>query len=162
MRHGDDVLRALFLSSFMDSSCRVRNKIMHVLSWWTVSTCTRVFFWYLFPWLLRNSGNKHQNNPFMSAETVRHSSTYIILYVCHLIKKAWISSFLSPGLLWRKSPSVKLRLGCTNISCTGAVIRPGIHCYRFYPRFAMDPAPLFISCSHHQGIHLSLYHDALC
>ena len=30
--------------------------------------------------LLRNSGNKHQNNPLVSAETVCHLSTYIILY----------------------------------------------------------------------------------
>ena len=35
----------------------------------------------LFPSLLRNSGNKHKNNPLVSAETVRHLSTYIILYV---------------------------------------------------------------------------------
>ena len=26
---------------------------------------------------------KHQNNPLVSAETIRHSSTYIILYVFH-------------------------------------------------------------------------------
>ena len=30
--------------------------------------------------LLRNSGNEHQNNPPVSAQTVRRSSTYIILY----------------------------------------------------------------------------------
>ena len=29
----------------------------------------------------RNSGNKHQNNPLVSAETIRHSSAYIILYI---------------------------------------------------------------------------------
>ena len=29
---------------------------------------------------LRNSGNKHQNKPLASAETIRRSSTYIILY----------------------------------------------------------------------------------
>ena len=40
---------------------RVRNKIMYV----------------------RNSGYKHQNNPLVSAETVRHSSTYIILNIMH-------------------------------------------------------------------------------
>ena len=34
----------------------------------------------LIPSLLRNSGNKHKNNPLVSAETVRHSSTYIIFY----------------------------------------------------------------------------------
>ena len=31
--------------------------------------------------LLRNSGNKHKSNPLMSIETVRHPSTYIILYL---------------------------------------------------------------------------------
>ena len=45
------------------------------------SALTRVLFWGLFRSLLRNSGNKHQNNPLVSAETVRHSSTYIILYL---------------------------------------------------------------------------------
>ena len=55
---------------------------MYVLSWRTVSALTRVLFWYLFlPSLLRNSENKHQNNPLVSAETILHSSTYIILYV---------------------------------------------------------------------------------
>ena len=53
---------------------------MYVLSWRTVSVLTRVLFWYLFHSLLRNSGIKHQNNPLVSAETIRHSSTYIILY----------------------------------------------------------------------------------
>ena len=33
-----------------------------------------------FPLLLHNLGNKHQNNPLVSAETVCHSSTYIIFY----------------------------------------------------------------------------------
>ena len=61
---------------------------MYVLSWRTVSALTRVLFWYLFPSLLRNSGNKHQNNPLVSAETVRHSSTYIILYVRVVITAA--------------------------------------------------------------------------
>ena len=65
----------------LSSLCRVRNIIMHVLSWRTVSALPRVLFWCLFPPLLRNSGNKHQNNPLLSAETVRHSNTYIILYL---------------------------------------------------------------------------------
>ena len=46
----------------------------------TVSALTRVLFWCLFLSLLRNSGNKHPNIPLVSAETVRQSSTYIILY----------------------------------------------------------------------------------
>ena len=74
-------VKIVVLSSFMDSLCRVRNKIMYVLSWRTVSAPTRVLFWYLFPELVRNSGNKNQNNPLVSAETVRHSSAYIILYI---------------------------------------------------------------------------------
>ena len=53
---------------------------MYVLSWRPVSALTHVLFWCLFPSLLLNSGNKHQNNALVSAETVRHSSTYIILY----------------------------------------------------------------------------------
>ena len=28
---------------------------------------------------------KHQNDPRVSAETVRHSSTYIILYICNIM-----------------------------------------------------------------------------
>ena len=31
---------------------------------------------------LRNSGNKQKNDPLVSTETLRHSSTYIILYIC--------------------------------------------------------------------------------
>ena len=54
---------------------------MYVLLWRTVSALTRVLFQSLFPSLLRNLGNKHQNNPLVSAETVRHSNTYIILYI---------------------------------------------------------------------------------
>ena len=74
-----DVWRSSFLSSFMDSLYRVRNKSMYALSWRTVSALIRVLFWCLFASLLRNSGNKHQNNPLVSAETVRHSSKYILL-----------------------------------------------------------------------------------
>ena len=54
----------------MDSLCHVRNKIMYVLLWLTVYALTRVLFWCLFPSLQRNSGNKHQNNPLVSALTV--------------------------------------------------------------------------------------------
>ena len=74
-----------FFSSFMNCLYRVRNKIcriMKVLSWWTVYMLTRVSFWFLFPSLLRNSGNKHQNNPLVSTLTIHHSSTFIILYIC--------------------------------------------------------------------------------
>ena len=66
-RHGDDMRRSSFLESFMDSLCRVRNKIMYVLLWQTVYALTRVLFWCLFLSLLCKSGNKHQNNPLVSA-----------------------------------------------------------------------------------------------
>ena len=39
------------------------------------------YFWCLFPELRSNEGNKYQNNPRVSAETVRHESTYIILFL---------------------------------------------------------------------------------
>ena len=74
VRHGVDVWWSSFLSSFLWSICHVRNRIMDALSWGTVSALTRVSFCCLFLSLLRNSGHKHQNNPFVSAETVRHSS----------------------------------------------------------------------------------------
>ena len=35
---------------------------------------------YLYPSLLRNSGNKHHSNPVVSTETIRHTITYIIIY----------------------------------------------------------------------------------
>ena len=80
-----------FFSSFIDSIYRIRNKIMYVLSWKTVSALTRVLFWHSLPSLLRNSGNKHQNNPLTSAETVRHPSTDIIFY---LITVRWPSLYM--------------------------------------------------------------------
>ena len=92
-------VKILVLASFLDSLCRVRNKIMYVLLWQTVYALTRVLFWCLFPSLLRNSGNKHQNNPLVSAETIRHSSTYIILYKLvlgsHLVKSRSSLTFIS-------------------------------------------------------------------
>ena len=65
-------------------SCKKYNNYFR--SWRSVSALTRVLLWCLFPSLLRNSGNKHKNNPLVSAETVRHSSTYIILYVSNSMK----------------------------------------------------------------------------
>ena len=66
-------LHRRFFSSFMESLCRVRNDVCH--SWRIVSAPTPVLFWCLFPSLLQNSGNKHQNNPLVSAEKARHSRT---------------------------------------------------------------------------------------
>ena len=82
----------------LSSLCRVRNEIMYVLEWRTISALTRVLFWCLFPSLLRNSGNKHQNNPLVSAETVRHSSTHIILYIPALIPVKNVDKKWSPGV----------------------------------------------------------------
>ena len=63
-------VKIVVLIVILSSLCRVRNKIMHVLSWRTVSALTRVLILCSFPPL-------HQNNPLVRAETVRHSSTYI-------------------------------------------------------------------------------------
>ena len=60
VRHGDDVYRLSFLSSFMDTLCHVRNKTMYVLLSQTVSVLTWVLFLCLFPELLCNSENKHK------------------------------------------------------------------------------------------------------
>ena len=83
VRHRLDLWKSSFLLSFTDSLCHVRNKIKYVLSWWTVYELTRVLFSCLYPSLLHNSENKHQNNPLMSAETIRCLSTYIILYILY-------------------------------------------------------------------------------
>ena len=40
-----------------------------------------MLFWCLFPELHSNEGNKHQNNTRVSALTVRHKSTHIILFL---------------------------------------------------------------------------------
>ena len=53
----------------------------NVLEWRTVSGLTRGLLWCLFPGLRSNEGNKHHNNTRVSAETVRHESTYFILFL---------------------------------------------------------------------------------
>ena len=71
--------KSRFLSSFMDSLCRVRNNIIHVLSWRTVSALTQVLFWYLFSSLL---ATREINIKITSCERWRvcHWSTFTILY----------------------------------------------------------------------------------
>ena len=54
---------------------------MYVLEWRIVSALTIGLFWCLFPELRSNEGNKYQNNTRVSAETVRHESTYIISFL---------------------------------------------------------------------------------
>ena len=71
----------IVLLSYLSSLCHVRNKIMYVFLWGTVSALTRVLLWCLFLSLLRKSGNKQQNNPRVSTETGCHLSTYISLYL---------------------------------------------------------------------------------
>ena len=56
-----------------------KHRIIHVLKWWTISALTRGLFWCLFPKFRSYQGNKHQNNTWVSAETVCHVSIYIIL-----------------------------------------------------------------------------------
>ena len=45
------------------------------------SALTRGLFWCLFPELRSNERNEHKNNTRVSAETVRHEGTYIILFL---------------------------------------------------------------------------------
>ena len=54
---------------------------MYVLEWRAVSALTRGLFLCLFPELQSNEGNKYKNNIRVSAETVRHESTYIMLFL---------------------------------------------------------------------------------
>ena len=89
-----DVQRSSFLLLFLHSLRRVRNKMMYAHSWRTVYALTRVLFWCLFPSLLRNTGNKHQNKPLMSAETICHSSVYIILYISWVNCKQYTSRLI--------------------------------------------------------------------
>ena len=57
------------------------NEASPVFEWGTVSALMRGLFWCLFPELRGNEGNKYQNNTPVSAETVRHESTYINLFL---------------------------------------------------------------------------------
>ena len=40
----------------------------------------RELFWCLFPELRSNEENEHQNNTWVSTETVRQESSYVILF----------------------------------------------------------------------------------
>ena len=105
VRNGEDVQRLSFLSSTVDSLCHVGNKIKHVLLWRTVLALTRVLFLCLFPSLLHNLGNKHKNNPLVSTETVRHLSTYIILFVMMQVgSQTWLTAYSQ----YKQSPFDKI------------------------------------------------------
>ena len=56
-------------------------RMLYVLEWRTVSALMRRLFWCLFPELRSNEWNKRQYNTGVSAETARHESTYIILFL---------------------------------------------------------------------------------
>ena len=73
-------MMVVFLSSIISPLYSANDKIMYVHLWQTVSALAQVLFWCLFPALLCNAGNKHQNNPLMRADTVHHSGLYIIPY----------------------------------------------------------------------------------
>ena len=70
-------VKIVVLSTFMEPLCRVRNKIMYVLSWRTVSALTRVLFWCLF---LRCLATREINTKIPSPERW-NASTYIIFYI---------------------------------------------------------------------------------
>ena len=94
--------RASFLSSFLSSLCRVRNKIMYVLSWRIVSALTQGLFWCLFPSLLRNSGNKHQNNPLVRALKQFVTQVHTLFTIYSIIHRVWTYIILQSGM-WRVS-----------------------------------------------------------
>ena len=54
---------------------------VYVLEWQTIYMLTRGLFWCLFPELRSNEGDKHRNNTRVSAQTVCHKTTYIILFL---------------------------------------------------------------------------------
>ena len=80
VRHGDDVYRLSFLSSFMDSLFRVRNKLIYVLTCLTVYVLTRVLFWSLFPSLLRNTKNTKITFSWAQEQFVTRVHTLFSMY----------------------------------------------------------------------------------
>ena len=55
--------------------------MMYIIGSRIVSTLKSGLFLCLFPVLRSNEGHKHTNNTRVSAETVRHESTYIIIFL---------------------------------------------------------------------------------
>ena len=93
MRYGDDVWRSSFLASFIDSLCRVRNKIMYVLLWRTVYALTRV--------LLCNSGNKHQKTLSWAHKQFATRVNTLFLFDCMLTcVPQWIHHMSQIGVLF--------------------------------------------------------------
>ena len=94
VRHEDNVWRSSFLSSFMDTLCHVK-KNNNVCT--LVTNCLCVHSSVILVFI---SHNKKQNNPLVSTETVRHSSTYIILYFFlvrlakWLFQQQWLQSYI--------------------------------------------------------------------
>ena len=56
-------------------------RIMNVLEWRTVYALIRGLFWCSFSELRSNLGNKHQNNTWVNAWTVRYETAYIISFL---------------------------------------------------------------------------------
>ena len=75
---------------------RVRNEIMYVLSWLTVSALTRVLFLCLFPSLLRNSGNKHK---ITLSWALKQSSLEQIHYSLCYLSQCWPRSMSPYGAI---------------------------------------------------------------
>ena len=75
------------LLSFMDSLCRVRNKIMYVLSWRTVSVLTRVSFWCSF-----SSGTREINTKITLSSALKQFVTrvHISFYIYVMFGEKYI------------------------------------------------------------------------
>ena len=137
-----DVWRLSFLSSFMDSLWCVRNRIMYVLSWRTVYALTRVLFWCLFPELLCNSENKHQNNTRVSAKqfATRVLTLFFISadYVVMQGVEAALTIFLSiqaPKLSASRLDSLRLLALKWNVTWTNTHLNaslPYVYIHRLY------------------------------
>ena len=113
--------RSSFLASFMDSLCRVKNKIMYVLLWRTVYALTLVLFWCLFPelrshrhkitlsWAHKQFATRVHSLFYISPKPAPHSHftsllpmiTHIIpIMICFQIIKSHISQTDFEIMLW--------------------------------------------------------------
>ena len=68
--------------------------------------------------------NKHQNNPLVRAETIRHSSTYIILYIAYTAEEESIESHtLKPDRRHTEEIVVTWCTGCCHLNKLHACCR---------------------------------------
>ena len=101
-----------FFTSVCGAVCRVR-KTYNVCTHVTNCFCAHRVFWGK----LRNSENKHPNNPLLSAKTVRPSSAYIILHMYPAISFWPIHHFILLPSFMTISPSLLYLSILSNTLC---------------------------------------------